>query len=172
MKLINWVHLLNSWSSIDVFIDSFRASQSLATTAGTADACYLPDSEVSGALQPRLSKHSVIGASGVPGVRRPRSDEHLQTVGPGWGLVQSDVVLYDLEQLRRLWNPTSLNLGPNRNVIELYLKRPRGYELSLYRVGDKEDHKAGIDLVRRQPLPEGGCRLSHHGEQVPATNHA
>jgi len=76
------------------------------------------------------------------------------------------MVLYNLKELARLWNSSSLQFRPDRHVVQVDLEGPRTDELRLHGIAEEECHHAGIDLVLQHPCCPGWSVLSKEGEGV------
>lgn len=65
--------------------------------------------------------------------------------------VEAHVVLDNLEHLLWGWNPTGLQLWPNRHVVEWHFKRSGRDELSFNCITQKEQHHGSVDFISQTP---------------------
>lgn len=84
-------------------------------------------------------------------------------------VVKLQVAVDDLEKFSRLRYPACLQLGPDWHVVERDLESTRLHELTLYEVGQEEEHHAGIEFIFRAPDPPRWPWLVDVFEDVDAT---
>ena len=104
----------------------------------------------------------------------------------GFAHIHVHVIVDDLEELSRLGNPPRLDLGPDRHVIQRYLKGACAdqlkqkktylntthlkhifdFYLSLDSIAEEEGHHAGVDLILEHPGGPGRGVHSQKGERV------
>ena len=72
----------------------------------------------------------------------------------------------DLEEFRRLRNPSGLEFRPYRHIVDANFERACRHQLTFDGVADKEDHHAGVHLVLHGPGERARCVDAHHGERV------
>lgn len=73
-----------------------------------------------------------------------------------FALREFHLTLDDLKQFIRLRNSPRLQLTPHRHIVQRYFKGPRGHELHLDNVAQKEEHHTRIQLVLHTPSPPAG----------------